>query len=112
MIFVLPGLSVQDYEQTREMIRNKNLEDIHVLQSFLDNTIEDLEHNFETAHLNYLQGTDHRTQQFKKYTSKDNVRSLPGASVAPAAAQLLLSTHMPTQRVCSFVVTTAFLHRR
>jgi len=56
------------------MIRNKNLEDIHVLQSFLDNNIEDLEKNFETAHLNYLQSTDQRTQDFKYLTHKDHVR--------------------------------------
>lgn len=61
-----------EYEQTREMIRNKNLEDIHVLQSFLDNNIEDLEKNFETAHLNYLQSTDQRTQDFKYLTHKDH----------------------------------------
>jgi len=54
------------------MIRNKNLEDIHVLQSFLDNNIEDLEKNFETAHLNYLQSTDQRTQDFKYLTHKDH----------------------------------------
>lgn len=61
----------QEFEQMREMIRNKNLEDIHVLQSFLDNTIEDLERNFETAHLNYLQNTDQRTQDFKNLTQRD-----------------------------------------
>lgn len=63
--------SRQEFEQMREMIRNKNLEDIHVLQSFLDNNIEDLERNFETAHLNYLQNTDQRTQDFKRLTQKD-----------------------------------------
>uniref|UniRef100_A0A7S1CIL1 Dynein regulatory complex subunit 2 n=1 Tax=Bicosoecida sp. CB-2014 TaxID=1486930 RepID=A0A7S1CIL1_9STRA len=63
--------SRQEFEQMREMIRNKNLEDIHVLQSFLDNNIEDLERNFETAHLNYLQNTDQRTQDFKNLTQRD-----------------------------------------
>ena len=46
---------VQEHDQTREMIKNRNLESIHVLQSFLDSRIEDLERNFEAAHLTYLQ---------------------------------------------------------
>ena len=46
---------MQEHDQTREMIKNRNLESIHVLQSFLDFRIEDVERNFEAAHLTYLQ---------------------------------------------------------
>jgi hypothetical protein len=61
----------QEHEQLREEIRNKNLEDINVLRITLDSTIEELEQHFETAHLNYLQNTDQRTQDFKYLTAKD-----------------------------------------
>jgi len=61
----------QEHEQTREEIRNKNLEDINVLRITLDGTIEELEQHFEAAHLNYLQNTDQRTADFKHLTSKD-----------------------------------------
>uniref|UniRef100_A0A7S2RYX4 Dynein regulatory complex subunit 2 n=1 Tax=Mucochytrium quahogii TaxID=96639 RepID=A0A7S2RYX4_9STRA len=61
----------QEHEQTREEIRNKNLEDINVLRITLESTIEELERHFESAHLNYLQNTDQRTQDFKFLTRKD-----------------------------------------
>lgn len=61
----------QEHEQTREEIRNKNLEDINVLRITLESTIEELERHFEAAHLNYLQNTDQRTQDFKFLTRKD-----------------------------------------
>ena len=63
--------SKQEHEQLREEIRNKNLEDINVLRITLDGNIEELEQHFETAHLNYLQNTDQRTQDFKYLTAKD-----------------------------------------
>ena len=49
----------------REEIRNKNLEDINVLRITLEGKIEELERRFENAHMNYLQNTDKRTQDFK-----------------------------------------------
>ena len=55
----------------REEIRNKNLEDIHVLRITLEGKIEELERRFENAHMNYLQNTDKRTQDFKYLTRKD-----------------------------------------
>lgn len=61
----------QEHEQLREEIRNKNLEDINVLRITLDSSIEELEQHFEVAHLNYLQNTDQRTQDFKYLTAKD-----------------------------------------
>merc|ERR1719248_346364 len=64
--------SKQEHEQTREEIRNKNLEDINVLRITLESTIEELERHFESAHLNYLQHTDQRTQDFKFLTRKDH----------------------------------------
>eukprot|EP00949_MAST-11_sp_MAST-11-sp1_P000330 g330.t1 len=61
----------QEHEQQREEIRNKNLEDINVLRITLESTIEELERHFEAAHLNYLQNTDQRTQDFKYLTTQD-----------------------------------------
>ena len=60
-----------EHEQLREEIRNKNLEDINVLRITLESQIEDLEKHFEHAHLNYLQNTDQRTQDFKYLTTQD-----------------------------------------
>ena len=61
----------QEHEQTREEIRSKNLESIHVLKMMLESTIDELERQFESAHLAYLQNTDQRTQDFKYLTRKD-----------------------------------------
>jgi chromosome segregation ATPase len=60
-----------EHEQTREEIRNRNLEEINVLRIMLDTGIEDLEQLFETAHWNYLHNTDDRTTKFKKLTRSD-----------------------------------------
>lgn len=59
------------YEQTREEIRNKNLEDINMLRISLDAQIEELEQFFETSHLNYLQMTSQKTHDFKELTIND-----------------------------------------
>jgi chromosome segregation ATPase len=59
------------FEQLREEIRNKSLEDINMLRISLDAQIEDLENHFETAHLNYLQQTAQRTHDFKELTQTD-----------------------------------------
>eukprot|EP00750_Incisomonas_marina_P031209 INCI7773.1.p1 GENE.INCI7773.1~~INCI7773.1.p1 ORF type:complete len:609 (-),score=160.37 INCI7773.1:103-1929(-) len=61
----------QEFDQMREEIRNKNLEDINVLRITLEGKIEELERRFENAHMNYLQNTDKRTQDFKYLTRKD-----------------------------------------
>ena len=61
------------FEQLREEIRNKNLEEINMLRISLDAQIEDLEQLFETAHLNYLQQTAQRTHDFKELTHKDQI---------------------------------------
>lgn len=66
------GEERQEHEQTREEVRNKNLEDVNILRITLESTIEELERCFESAHLNYLQNTDQRTQDFKFLTRKDN----------------------------------------
>lgn len=59
------------FEQLREEIRNRNLEDINMLRISLDAQIEELEQHFETAHLNYLQQTAQRTHDFKELTQND-----------------------------------------
>ena len=59
------------FEQLREEIRNRNLEEINMLRISLDAQIEDLEQHFETAHLNYLQQTAQRTHDFKELTQND-----------------------------------------
>lgn len=59
------------FEQLREEIRNRNLEDINMLRISLDAQIEELEQSFETAHLNYLQQTAQRTHDFKELTQND-----------------------------------------
>lgn len=64
----------QEFEQTREEVRNKHIEEINVLSATLDQHIDELERHFESAHLNYLQNTDKRTEEFKKLTKGDSVR--------------------------------------
>jgi len=59
------------FEQLREEIRNRSLEDINMLRISLDAQIEELENHFETAHLNYLQQTAQRTHDFKELTQTD-----------------------------------------
>lgn len=61
----------QEFEQTREEVRNRSIEEVNVLSAMLDNHIEELERHFESAHMNYLQNTDKRTEEFKKYTRDD-----------------------------------------
>mmetsp|Transcript_20560 Transcript_20560/g.18702 ORF Transcript_20560/g.18702 Transcript_20560/m.18702 type:complete len:337 (+) Transcript_20560:44-1054(+) len=63
--------SKHSFEQLREEIRNRNLEDINMLRISLDTQIEDLEQQFELAHLNYLQQTAQRTHDFKELTKND-----------------------------------------
>ncbi len=47
-----------------------------MLRISLDAQIEELEQHFETAHLNYLSQTSHRTHDFKEKTQKDQVLTL------------------------------------
>eukprot|EP01041_Mallomonas_annulata_P011596 gene11596-24275_t len=63
------------FEQLREEIRNRNLEEINMLRISLDAQIEELEQQFETAHLNYLQQTAQRTHDFKELTQNDQALS-------------------------------------
>ena len=57
------------FEQLREEIRNRALEEINMLRILLDGQIEELEDYFEAAHLHYLQQTAQRTHEFKALTS-------------------------------------------
>ena len=59
------------FEQLREEIRNRALEEINMLRILLDGQIEELETLFEAAHLHYLQQTAQRTHEFKALTQKD-----------------------------------------
>ena len=63
--------SRHSFEQLREEIRNRSLEEINMLRISLDAQIEELENHFETAHLNYLQQTAQRTHDFKELTQTD-----------------------------------------
>lgn len=64
-----------EHEQNREENKNKNIEDINMLRLTLDQHIEDLELSFEQAHLQYLQNTDQRTQEFKYLREQDAQQS-------------------------------------
>lgn len=60
-----------EHERYREDIKNKNLEDINVLRITLEHQIEELEKQFENAHMQYLRSTDRQTEEFKKLTRTD-----------------------------------------
>lgn len=63
--------SRQAHETEREEIRNKNLEDINMLRINLENKIEDLAKQFDTAHQQYVDHTDTANKNFKKLVKKD-----------------------------------------
>ncbi len=54
-----------EHEQKREELNSAALERIHYLQSILDSRIEELENEFEKAHIAYMQSTDVRMQEYK-----------------------------------------------
>eukprot|EP01138_Halocafeteria_seosinensis_P013129 gb/GECG01013409.1/.p1 GENE.gb/GECG01013409.1/~~gb/GECG01013409.1/.p1 ORF type:complete len:602 (+),score=132.67 gb/GECG01013409.1/:1-1806(+) len=60
-----------NYETAREELRNRSIERIQELSRTLDDEISELESEFEQAHLNYLQNTDAKTEEFKKLTLCD-----------------------------------------
>jgi len=61
----------QEFESTREEIKNKNSEEYNVLRFTLEGLIEELERHFDSAHSNYMNTTEQRTQDFKNLTIKD-----------------------------------------
>jgi len=61
----------QEFESTREEIKNKNSEEYNVLRFTLEGLIEELERHFDSAHANYMATTEQRTQDFKNLTVKD-----------------------------------------
>jgi len=61
----------QEFESTREEIKNKNSEEYNVLRFTLEGLIEELERHFDSAHANYMATTEQRTQDFKNLTIKD-----------------------------------------
>lgn len=62
----------QSFELIRDEIRNRNLEDINMLRIALDAQIEDLENQFDQAHMAYKQQTSQRSQDVKLLEMKDN----------------------------------------
>jgi len=65
------GDARQEFESTREEIKNKNSEEYNVLRFTLEGLIEELERHFDSAHANYMATTEQRTQDFKNLTIKD-----------------------------------------
>ncbi|KAI5063407.1 hypothetical protein GOP47_0021954 [Adiantum capillus-veneris] len=63
----------QDFEASREEIKNKNTEEYNVLKISLERSIEDLECKIEEIHQAYLESTDSKTQAFKRMMEKDKV---------------------------------------
>lgn len=61
----------QEYDTTKEETRNRHVERVNVLSASLDQEIEDLQRDFEAAHLNYLHQTDSNTEEFKNLTKLD-----------------------------------------
>jgi hypothetical protein len=57
--------SQSEHEERREELNSAALERIHYLQSILDSRIEELEMEFEKAHIGYMQKTDSRMQEYK-----------------------------------------------
>jgi len=61
----------QEFESTREEIKNRNSEEYNVLRFTLEGLIEELERHFDSAHSNYMSTTEQRTQDFKSLTIRD-----------------------------------------
>jgi len=61
----------QEFEATREEIKNRNSEEYNVLRFTLEGLIEELERHFDSAHSNYMATTEQRTQDFKSLTIRD-----------------------------------------
>lgn len=61
----------QEFEATREEIKNRNSEEYNVLRFTLEGLIEELERHFDSAHANYMATTEQRTQDFKQLTRND-----------------------------------------
>ena len=65
------GEARQEFESTREEIKNKSSEEYNVLRFTLEGLIEELERHFDSAHANYMATTEQRTLDFKNLTIKD-----------------------------------------
>jgi len=61
----------QEFEATREEIKNRNSEEYNVLRFTLEGLIEELERHFDSAHSNYMATTEQKTQDFKTLTRND-----------------------------------------
>lgn len=61
----------QEFESTREEIKNRNSEEYNVLKLQLEGTIDDLEQQFNDAHRAYKNSTEARTAAFRSLTESD-----------------------------------------
>lgn len=68
------------HDSEREEIRNRNLEGINELRINLENKIEELEKQFDDAHMNYVENTDDANREFKEMQGEDKRNSQKIAS--------------------------------
>lgn len=61
----------QEFESQCEEMKNKAMEDLNLLNMVMMTAIEELERHFESAHHNYVNNTESRTQKFKALSAKD-----------------------------------------
>lgn len=61
----------QDFEASREEIKNKNSEEYNVLKIQLEGNVEELERSFEEAHKHYINSTEHRSRTFEQLSKND-----------------------------------------
>ncbi len=59
------------HETTREEIKNKNLEVINELRINLETKIDELEKEFDTAHIAYIEKTKDKNREFKRLQASD-----------------------------------------
>lgn len=59
------------FDTLREEIKGRNHEEIESLRVLLDDQIKELEQNFESEHLHYLQQTTQRSHDFKELAVED-----------------------------------------
>lgn len=76
------------FETAREELKNTAIERLQELSRRLDDEINDLEAEFEAAHLAYLQATDSRTREFQKLTVCDQKATRDAEKRAKSIARL------------------------
>mmetsp|Transcript_3603 Transcript_3603/g.10620 ORF Transcript_3603/g.10620 Transcript_3603/m.10620 type:complete len:329 (-) Transcript_3603:441-1427(-) len=61
----------QDLDSQCEEIKNKNMENLNILQSVLESQITELEKHFASAAESYSNNTKDKVQKFKEFTKRD-----------------------------------------